>query len=160
MKVIALQGTADSGKTSTLKKLIALLCSEGHPLACGKKKKAYANIPELAIRLKEDGDLWVILNYHNKIVAVTTEGDEWPVIDATINKIQEVATTQGLNIDVLICAIHSGDKMLNQLKSLYSDPHIVQQYKADMDNFLEITSQISNLSQAVILKNIVRFYVL
>ncbi len=158
MKVIALQGRYDRGKTSTLKRLIALLCLEGSPIACGQRKKVDPNISQLKDRLAGDDDLWVLLSYRNKIVAVTTEGDEWLKIKANIDKMEEVAAKNGFCIDIFICAIRNSPEMLTHIQSLDKDPHIVTQYAADMENYLEVTSQISNLSQAVILKNIVRIY--
>ncbi len=158
MKAIALQGVASSGKTTVLKILIDMLRGDGRIIACGKRKKVDPSTDRLQKRLLEEGDLWVLICYHGKLVGIATEGDYFSDIEETLKTICDYADAKKQKPDIFICAIHTGDGMLNKLKSIIPDLHIVPQYKANMEEYIEKACQISNLAQAILLKNLLCTY--
>ncbi len=157
MKVIALQGTHDSGKTTTLKIFITSLLAKANLVAFGHKSQVQQQNSWLANRMVSNKqDLWVLIEYHEKLIGITTEGDYWPDIDSSYNTICDVMKNKGYSKkvpDVYICAIHTGNSMLNHVKSLDVNTHVVTQYAVDTVDELEF-----DLAQAVVLQAVLRKY--
>ena len=97
MKIIALQGKCDAGKSTTLRCLIQEMMAKGFaPL--GEEK------PGAITRIAAGDDLWVLFEKNDKKIAVTTRGDTKENIEKDLN---EAAKHAGGAVDVFVCAAHT-----------------------------------------------------
>lgn len=115
MRIITLQGRADTGKSTTLRHLI-------------KKINSIPTEPVLhSLRYKyglasEALDVWAVYsNVKNKVVAVITAGDQKSYVEAIYNSIlakYKEKFNKDLAIDVLVVASHNNKSMNAWLNTL------------------------------------------
>ena len=106
MRIIALQGQGNTGKTTTLKLLIEKILSNGHKLIA-------PNLSELTTMLKGKGDAWAVFTVENKQVGITTRGDFEQAIICDFGQIMKYG-----NCDVFVCAIRTSGGTVNCIKGL------------------------------------------
>ena len=100
MKIIALQGKGNTGKSTTLRGLLQKLNGDSNFKLIAAKK------PSLQICITQDKDVWALFEYlpNGKIVALTTHGDNDTCISRDyIDMKKEINNTE---FDVFVCAAH------------------------------------------------------
>lgn len=138
MKVIALCGNPQTGKTTTIKHLIDNLNFKGATKVYSSKTGAKVN------------DYSIILNYQGKIVAITTFGDSpsmiWSNYKRLKEKIMESPTEKKCKIDVFVCASHFSRQALAMLFDIAKNgnPNVpvcepIVVLKPDVDTNLQAT---------------------
>lgn len=116
MEVIALIGRSDSGKTTTLKKLIFELCINRGAIiqnVQGMGRCSTFITPKRVVQnaldkyMNQHLDVTIVIEYNNKRIGITTIGDGWELIKEQFDRM-------GI-CDVLICACHNNQKVLNAM---------------------------------------------
>lgn len=98
MKIIALAGVSNSGKTTTLKKVYDFLDAEGKTI-----------FKESKWRKEQRG----IFSYRRKIVCITTRGDSKKILDDDFRWFDK----HHKNIDIYICPCHTKGKTIQYVRS-------------------------------------------
>lgn len=116
MKVITLIGKSDSGKTTTLKKLILELClNRGAIIQDIQGTGRYSTFitpnkvtpNTLSHYMGQHPDVTIVIKYNNQLIGITTVGDGW-------NLIKEQFDRMGC-CDVMICACHNNQKVFDSI---------------------------------------------
>ena len=114
MKILALLGEANSGKTTTLKKLIETIHQQGGNIIefkQGRKRTKWSSHHTLNYLLNATkDDVTVVFNYNNKIVVVTTCGDAEELI-APKYKMRS-------DCDCFVCAAHLDGSSFKYIQGL------------------------------------------
>ena len=110
MKVLALCGESDTGKTSTLR-LVARKMKDKY--GCPDYSNDY-----FCNHIKNDyGEIWAVfkLKTKNIVIFITTRGDYPKIIKDDLNSARK--QYQG-KIDLIVCAMHDTPLFLNRMKKL------------------------------------------
>ena len=119
MKVIALRGKCNTGKSDSLKRLIQMLsCKEAKVLAFGllqpvNKDDAPKIITDIAICAQNarsfNGDVFVVIDYKGVCVGISTQGDDRYWLEKAYERIcNSIKETIPKEIpDIFVCAIRS-----------------------------------------------------
>ena len=103
MKIIALQGKCDAGKSTTLRCLIQEMMAKGFaPL--GEEK------PGAITRIAAGDDLWVLFEKNDKKIAVTTRGDTQENIEKDLKAAKNYVDGA---VDIFVCAAHTYGKTVD-----------------------------------------------
>lgn len=121
MKVIILVGGQNSGKTTTLKKLIAELC-----LNRGANIQNVQGVARCSTFITEDKvtqktleqymnqhlDVTIVIEYNNKRIGITTIGDGWELIKEQFDRMG--------CCDIMICASHNRQNIFNSISAYHN----------------------------------------
>lgn len=131
MKIIALQGVNDTGKTATLKKLLEKLIALPNftPIAMQPNFKKHMAV--------KHWDAWAVFEHEGSYIGVTSRGDLEGLLSGDFDAMDVVAKQHGVSIDTYVCAIHTGGKTLSFVKGKAG--------KGDLQIFGKATLHASNL---------------
>lgn len=118
MRIISLVGEHDTGKTTTLKKLILELCCNrsaiiqdvsnvGRYSTFITSKKVVSNPIENYIN--QHLDVTIVVNYNGKRIGITTVGDGWAFIKEQLNRMG--------SCDVVIFACHDTQQVWDNMRA-------------------------------------------
>lgn len=115
MRIIALQGKSNSGKTTILKHLIRKINSiPAEPILHSLKYRYSMTL--------ERFDAWAVYNnVKGKVVAVITSGDQKKYVETIYNSIlakYKKKFDKDLVLDILVVASHNNEEMNTWLKTL------------------------------------------
>ena len=112
MKILVLCGPSGSGKTSSLKMLIDELKTEGVEIkSCSHIETEHG-----------DGDVRVVINWHNRRVGICTGGDTAPIIEDNFRFLQDNSC------DIGISGLRQNDKQWPLFQALVSHCEEVPQF--------------------------------
>lgn len=99
-KIIVLQGTDNTGKTTTLKILLKQLLEKKARLLI------FSNNLAKWLRGKSVGDIWAVCEYNGLTVFLNTAGDYGKIILEQFNQVHQLLDLKHIKIDIYIGAIH------------------------------------------------------
>ena len=142
MKVIALQGKGNCGKTTTLRELQKLI---GSTATSVYKENNLSTL----------NDAWEVFEYQGKIVGITTRGDVKYLIEQDYKAMINAAG----ELDVFVCAVHSYGQTVQYAKTLAGEDVFLKISKSIVDTNDKINEQLwidmVNNSQVQILLNVI-----
>lgn len=120
MKIIALRGKANTGKSTSLKMLIDMFdknkfsvveCAALEPYS---KKDSINAINDAKNCLKKllllDSDIYAVFNVNDKYIGITTQGDSAVYLNNSLNNINKAIMNKSMNGDecaVFICSVRT-----------------------------------------------------
>lgn len=107
-KIIALQGKDNTGKTETLKYLLDKILVNGKAVASERNFQARMQ--------RKNWDVWSLLEYHGKCIAITSRGDADRFIKQDFYAMEQEAKVNGKEIDIYICAVHTSGKTVDYIQ--------------------------------------------
>lgn len=150
MYIIALKGTSNSGKTSSIKFLILqmLKLSDIKMIYSSKFSKRKAEVLQFskAILNPWDGktaglDISVLLEYKGKRIYITSNGD---CIKDILRNLDNVTRKYG-NIDICVCGRHQSNKIKREFSAYFIDDVIsVKKERAISGSFEEENRRTGN----------------
>lgn len=119
-KVIVLQGKENVGKSTTLRELLDVLNSQSQVFTLLASEK-----PSLQNRLSNQEDVWAIFKNvkTNKVIGITTRGDDEDCLCRNFDKMKEVDNGEkkkGQDCDIYICAAHLYGKTVDYIVSRFN----------------------------------------
>ena len=149
MKVLVLYGTSNKGKTKTLNLLIDELTEPGRK-----------NVKE---EIKHGKDRCCVFEYNDKILKITTRGDDECSLKSDYNKFPEYKD----KTDIFICAARSKGETHNYIRSLATDENIYWLSKTTFFNKDKVNTKkvedyrnLQNETQAKEMVNIIKDFLL
>ena len=107
MKIIALQGKSNTGKTTTLKMLIRLFLENNKYNLNPKYVKRYV----LNKCNSDTGDVKCVFEYNGKRIGITTRGD-------TEKALARDFKNHFYKCDIIVCAVHTHGKTVEFIKNI------------------------------------------
>lgn len=175
MKVIALRGISNTGKTRTLKMLIQKLQDTGELVAAGLLRPITRgeNIEDnrepayyVENALNWNTDIYAIYNFGGTIIGISTQGDDGWFLDKAYESIAKELKNKNMKekIDIFICAIRrygSTEVVLKEITKENEAPIIVfdklgvQNLNDDNDGIVkEQQAKINMLQSQILLKQL------
>jgi len=153
MKIIALRGEINSGKTRTLNKLIKKIIPLSSNLHRCPTDTDYDN---------EKVDRWVVLEYEGRTIAIITAGDGEKVLEKNFNEIQDY----NKQIDLYICPTHSREGTIHYVENMFGKKFVLWVRKLDIwrpvedleDSRVDLLQNEYNERQAFDLLNIINIF--
>ncbi len=152
MKIIVLIGKDDTGKSSTIREVIAQLIDKGATVKWygrngSDNSTMIRNIP--LTKIGRVRDINILLEYHEKYIGITTYGDSQSLIQKSYNRIYSHSNK---NLDIFICAAHNVNVVIDLFNKLGIQIDCIKVEKGIEPN--KTYQETVNINQAT---NIVKF---
>ncbi len=143
MRIIALQGKSNVGKTATLKRMIKTII-DNNIFNCSLIKSKADILKKCC---SASGDIKCVFLYNGKKIGITTRGDTEQALMRDFSK-------KFPDCDIVVCAVHTSGKTLSYIKSL--DNEAIIHSKWSVEPYDRQMSEKVNLIQSNVLINIVK----
>lgn len=133
MKIIALRGKSNTGKSYTLKMLIEMLCDNGgkiddfgllSPGARGISEHAMNNLTTSAREATAFyNDVFAVLEYKGILMAISSQGDEEGFLAAAYYKVCK--SLRNDKPDIFICAVRTRGGTIDFVNEICDEPPVI-----------------------------------